>query len=371
VIPKLIRRRVLPHAALAALVAAAPADALPLRDAAAPAVTRLTVEMNGDLLIHGPVWLRASANAGGRGYDFAPMLRPIRRFVRGADLALCHVETPIGAGAPSGYPLFNAPAALAKAIRQTGWDSCDTASNHTLDRGQPGVDATLRALDRHGIRHTGSASSGRGARRITMLRAKGVTVAHLAYTTTTNGLPRPHWWSVNLARPRRIARDARRARRQGAQAVIVNLHWGTEYQHAPDALQLALARRLARIGAITAIVGQHAHVVQPIRRRGGTWVAFGAGNLLSNQTAACCPAASQDGVLVLLHLRVGPGGSRVERVRYVPTWVRHPDYAVLPVGPAYRHGRAPAADLLGSWRRTTGVIGRRPRLRPVPARLAR
>jgi poly-gamma-glutamate synthesis protein (capsule biosynthesis protein) len=204
-----------------------------------------------------------------------------------------------------------------------------------------------------------------------MLRAKGVKVAHLAYTTITNGLRRPRWWSLNLARPQRIVRDARRARRQGAQVVIVNLHWGTEYRHAPDALQRALARRLARVRAITAIVGQHAHVVQPIGRRNGKWIAFGAGNLLSNQTAACCPAASQDGVLVLLHLRVGPGGSRVERVRYVPTWVRHPDYAVLPVGPAYRHGRAPAAALRASWQRTTGVIGRRPNLRPVPRRLRR
>ena len=188
-----------------------------------------------------------------------------------------------------------------------------------------------------------------------MLRARGVKVAFLAYTQMTNGIPLPHPWSVNLASAGRILRDARRARRAGARVVIVNLHWGTEFRHAPDAFQTSLARRLGRSRAITAVVGQHAHVVQPIRRVGRTWVVYGTGNLLSNQTAACCPAATQDGMLVRLHLRVGPKRARVERVTYVPTWVRHPDYTILR---AARRGV--------SWRRTVSVVGRSRRVRPRP-----
>ena len=104
------------------------------------------------------------------------------------------------------------------------------------------------------------------------------------------------------------------------------------------------------------MVGQHAHVVQPIRRIGRLWVVFGAGNLLSNQTAACCPAASQDGMLVRLHLRVTPRRAHVERITYTPTWVRHPDYAVVH---AARSERA-------SWRRTVAVVGRSRRVSPPP-----
>ncbi len=352
----------------------------PMVQAAAPAAAhagrpmrrrpvRLTVEVDGDLLIHSPVFDRARALGGGHRYDFAPMLRQLRPWIRGADLALCHVETPMSRAAPTGYPRFNTPPALARAIRTTGWDACSTASNHSLDQGQAGVDATLRALDRAGVGHAGTAASARAGRRILMLRARGVKVAFLAYTVMTNGLPLPHPWSVDLARPRRIVRDARRARRQGARAVIVNLHWGTEYQHAPDALQLRLARRLERSRAVTAVVGQHVHVVQPIRRVAGRWVAFGTGNLLSNQTAACCPAASQDGMLVLLHLRVSGRRSWVERVDYVPVWVRHPDFVVLPVGRALRRHGSRAAELRASWARTVATVGRRRGLRPVPRRL--
>ena len=189
-----------------------------------------------------------------------------------------------------------------------------------------------------------------------MLDAKGVRVAYLAYTQMTNGIGLPHPWSVNLASARRITRDARRARRAGARVVIVNLHWGTEYRRAPDAFQTALARRLARAPAITAVVGQHAHVVQPIRRIDGKWIVFGTGNLLSNQTGACCPLETQDGMLVRLHLRVGAERERVDRISYTPTWVRHPDFTVLRAG---RTNRA-------SYRRTVAVAGRARHLRPLP-----
>jgi poly-gamma-glutamate capsule biosynthesis protein CapA/YwtB (metallophosphatase superfamily) len=321
----------------------------------APRTIRLTIGVSGDLLPHLPVVARARALAGGRGYDFRPLLRPIRRWVRRNSLAFCHVETPLTPAAPAGYPRFNSPPALARAVKATGFDACSTASNHSLDRGQTGIAATRRALTRAGVRHTGTFSSRRQQRRPLMLRARGVRVALLAYTQMTNGIPLPHPWSVNLASAGRILRDARRARRAGARAVIVNLHWGTEYRHAPDAFQRALARRLSRSRAITAVVGQHAHVVQPIRQVGPLWVVFGEGNLLSNQTAACCPAASQDGMLVRLHLRVGRT-ARVERITYTPTWVRHPDYAVVRARNAQR----------ASWRRTVATVGFSRHVRPLP-----
>jgi poly-gamma-glutamate capsule biosynthesis protein CapA/YwtB (metallophosphatase superfamily) len=332
-------------------------------------VRHLTIEVNGDLLIHSPIFDAARALAGGRGYDFAPMLRRVRPLIRRADLAFCHVETPMAPGPPSGYPRFRTPPALARAIRTTGWDACDTASNHSLDFGQAGIDATGRALRRAGVRHTGSFSSPRGRRRLLIMRRRGVKVAFLAYTAITNGLPLPHRWSLNLADPRRILRDARRARRAGAQVVLVNVHWGTEYRSSPDAYQRALARRLARSRLITAVVGQHVHVVQPIRRIAGRWVVFGEGNLLSNQTAACCPTASQDGMLVFLHVRVQGARAVVKRIDYVPTWVRHPDFTVLPVGRALGRRQADPALLRASWKRTAQVVGRTKRLRPVPRRL--
>lgn len=114
--------------------------------------------------------------------------------------------------APSGYPLFNTPAALARAIASTGWDACSTASNHTLDQGQFGVDATIAALDRAGVEHAGSYRSAQAQRRPAILTAKGLRVVFLSYTEHTNGIGLPAPWSVNLARAGRILAEARGVR---------------------------------------------------------------------------------------------------------------------------------------------------------------
>jgi poly-gamma-glutamate synthesis protein (capsule biosynthesis protein) len=329
---------------------------------------RLTVAATGDFLIHEPVWERAFADGGGRRYDFRRMLRFVRPIVQRADIGLCHAETPMSRRAPSGYPIFNTPRALAKAIKWAGYDVCSTASNHSLDQGQYGVDATGRALRRAGVAHTGSYSSAAAQNRSTMVTAKGVRVAFLAYTEMTNGIPLPHRWSVNIARPRRILADARRARRRGAQVVVVNLHWGNEYQAAPSRFQRRLARRLTRTGTITAVVGQGPHVVQPISRVNGRLVVFGEGNFVSNQTAACCPPATQDGLIAMLRIAVDEDEAEVSGVDYVPTWVRHPDYAVLPVGVALRRHLASRPVLRASRHRTIAVAGRARGVRPVSGR---
>ena len=314
---------------------------------------RLTVVATGDLLIHSQIYRRARTAGGG--YRFDPMFRYVRPYVRRADLALCHLETPLTSGRPSGYPRFATPYQLAAAIRGTGWDACSTASNHTLDRGRRGVAATLRFLDRAGVAHAGSARSRSEGRRITTLRSKGVKVAFLAYTQVTNGQPQRRRWSLNRAHARGILADARRARRAGARVVIVNVHWGDEFDDQPNARQLDLASRLTRSSAVTAVVGQHAHVVQQVRWMSGKPVVFGEGNLISNQTAACCAAASQDGMIARLRIAVGPHDARVTSARWIATWVRHPDFAVIPVLRGTREGWASGRLLRASYMRTRRV----------------
>jgi poly-gamma-glutamate capsule biosynthesis protein CapA/YwtB (metallophosphatase superfamily) len=330
---------------------------------------RLTVEVNGDILVHGPVWQRARADGHGH-YDFAPMFREIRPYVRSADLAICHIETPMSPRPPQGYPVFNTPPELARAIRQTGWQICDTASNHSVDQGQYGIDQTGLALDRAGVLHTGSFSSPAAQKRTLIVTVKGVKVAFLAYTEMTNGIPLPHPWSVNIASVSAVRRAARIARRRGAQVVIVNFHWGTEYQASPSRFQLATARALTADPDITAIVGQHVHVVQPIRRVNGKLVVFGEGQILSNQSAACCSVQTEDGMLVFLHITVNRKRAKLASVGYLPTWDRHPDYTVLPIGEALKRHQAPSALLRASYKRTTSVVGRIPHLLgPLPGRL--
>jgi poly-gamma-glutamate capsule biosynthesis protein CapA/YwtB (metallophosphatase superfamily) len=343
------------------------ARAEPRRPATATTPPRsFTLLASGDVLAHGSVQARARAYGArsGHPYDFRPMFAPIRPLVSAADLAVCHLETPLSASGRhlSGYPRFNAPPQLAAALRAAGYDACSVASNHAMDQGLRGVAGTLAVLDRAGLRHAGTARSP-GEARPRLLTVRRVRVALLSYSYGLNGfrLPRRRPWLVNLLDPGRILADARAARRAGSRFTVVFLHWGQEYRSTPTPAQRGLARRLLADPSVDLIVGHHAHVVQPIRHVNGKWVAFGMGNSLSAQSAACCPAATQDGLLLQVTVVEKAGRLVVGRIGYVPTWVEHPSYRILPVVKALaRRSSSPAtrAMLRASLRRTTAAVGR-------------
>jgi poly-gamma-glutamate capsule biosynthesis protein CapA/YwtB (metallophosphatase superfamily) len=257
-----------------------------------PGTACVTITMTGDVLLHQPLWAQAASDArarGASGYDFGPMLAGQRALVSSSDLAICHLETPLASptGPFRGYPSFSVPPQIAKALRDTGYDACTTASNHTLDAGAAGVDRTLAVLDAAGLRHTGSARSAREAARPLVFDVRGTQVALLAYTYGLNGIavPAGQPWRVNVIDVKRILRDARAARLAGADVVVVALHWGLEYQRSPTAEQRAVADELLADPDIDLVYGHHAHVVQPVQRLHGKWVVYGLGNAIAAQTS--------------------------------------------------------------------------------------
>jgi poly-gamma-glutamate synthesis protein (capsule biosynthesis protein) len=298
-----------------------------------------TLAATGDFLIHMPVQRRAAANAGGTGYSFTPMLTDVTPIISAADLALCHMETPVSADDTglSGYPVFNVPREIATAAAAAGYDGCSTASNHSIDKGAAGVTSTLDVLDGVGLKHAGTARSALEAVTPTVFDVQGVKVAHLSFAYGTNGIPIPAAtpWLVNLIDPAKILADAHAARDAGAEFVVVSLQWGNEYQSAPTPDQQALAAQLLSSPDVDLIVGSHVHVVQPIQRLGEKYVAYGVGNLLSNQGAPNTPTPSQDGMILQVFVTEQSDGTfRATKVDYTPTWVDRSTYLVTLATPA-------------------------------------
>ncbi|MGW4895328.1 CapA family protein [Kitasatospora sp. NPDC004240] len=267
-----------------------PTSPAPTTEASPSGPRAFTLLATGDVLPHTEIIRQAHTDAGGDGYDFGPMFADVKPLISGADLAICHMETVYGAdGGPfTGYPSFKSPPQIARALKDAGYTSCDTASNHTLDDGPAGIRRTLDAMDAVGLAHTGSARDEAEAGRPALLRAGGATVAQLAYTYGTNGIPLPEGrpWAVNLIDRGRILADARAARAGGADVVVVSVHWGTEWQDAPNEQQLTLARELSTgpdggRSDIDLILGTHAHIPQAYEKINGTWTVYGLGDQLA------------------------------------------------------------------------------------------
>ncbi len=331
---------------------------------------RFTLVATGDVLLHPALWRQAEADAGstGRGdLDFAPMLAPIRPLVEGADLALCHLETPLAkaSGPFLGYPLFSGPPQVVDGLDRTGYDACSTASNHTFDQGSAGIERTLDTLDAAGIAHTGSARTRAEATRTTIVDAAGVKVALLSYTYGFNARSYPGGdrWRANVIDVDRILAAAATARKHGAEVVVLSLHWGTEYVQRPSRQQRDLAPRLARSPDIDVIISHHAHVVEPVQRIGRTWVVYGLGNLLAWHSTPGDPNA--EGLLVRFTLTEGAStrGTRrfaVTKAEYAPIMVaRDTPIRVLDVRRALaqeKYGSSTRARLEQALARTTRVV---------------
>lgn len=329
--------------------------------------TTLSVVAAGDLFVPPDLTAQAAADAraaGKPGHDFSQILAAVAPTVRAADLAVCHVEQPLAPpeGPFTGWPTFSAPPQLADAAAEAGFDTCSTASNHTLDHGEEGVRRTLDNLDRVGLHHSGSARSEAEAAVPNVFSVRGVKVAQLAYTFSFNGIKRPpdKPWIANPIDVPTILRDAHAAKQAGAEIVILSMHWGwTEFQNAPDSDQINEATRLLASPDVDLIVGMHVHVVQPFEKIGDKWVAYGLGNLLCRFSDGT-PAKTQDSVVPrFTFTEVAPRTWRVTEVAVHPMFMAyHPQARLVDVAAA-SSGLAPDTGFAGALQRISEAVNMR------------
>ena len=328
-----------------------------------PRTARLA--FTGDLLPHGSVQ-RAGTAFVDEGWDFAPLYEEVRPIIEGADLAICHLETPISIDDTnlSGYPRFSAPRAFAQAALDVGYDGCSLASNHSYDRGAQGALDTITVLQEIGLPYAGQAASAEEDLAPVLYDANGITIAHISATYSLNGflMPSDRQYLVDLIEPDAILHEARIAKESGAEFVIVSMHWGAEYRHEPISSQNEWLEATLPSEYVDLIIGHHAHVVQPVDKVGDEWVVFGLGNFLSNQSANCCVAASQDGMIATVELLENDTGQiEAVGVHYIPTWVDRGDgYIIRVADPARTDLPESTIDQMGiTFDRTFDVVSSR------------
>ena len=289
----------------------------------------ISIVSSGDILLHERLWVQAKADGTDGNLDFYPQLADLEPVFSSADLALCHLETPLaelGVGY-EGYPTFNAPPQITDAITKLGFDMCGTASNHSLDQGFSGLIRTIETLDRAGIPHTGTAVSQAEASKPLVIDVKTenglVKVGILSYTYGFNGFERDadKLWSANLIDPGAIIAEAKLARSLGAEIVIAKMHWGNEYTAEPNDFQTSVAQELADSGQIDLIDGSHSHSVQPITQIGNTWVAYSHGNFVAAHREPT--TIKSEGLVTRWEfVESASGGFELSCMKEVPTLIR-------------------------------------------------
>lgn len=308
----------------------------------ADSIFKLSMLFAGDVMMHSPQ-LDAAYNSTDGQYYFDNSFRFVKPLVSNYDLAIANLETTLPGDNFSGYPQFGSPDNLAKSLADAGFDILATANNHSVDKGDKGIQRTIDIVEHYGMQHVGTYKDtvNRENEHPLILVRNGIKIALLNYTYGTNGLKVNKPYIVNPIDTALIHSDIKHARYFKPDFVIVYFHWGNEYQRQPSPDQRRIAEFTFENGA-DLIIGAHPHVIQPVEeityKRAGkkrTGVVFWSlGNYISNQRNQY-----QDGG-IMAHIELvkntKKGETTVANYAYIPAWVNKSsrttskDYFVLP-----------------------------------------
>ena len=283
----------------------------------------------GDAMQH-QAQLDKAKEIGKKSYYYSDCFSLIAPQIQAADYAVCNLEVPLGGGPSySGYPCFSAPDSFAESLKDAGFDMMLTANNHCLDRRGKAAKRTLDALDSLNIDHIGTYHS--KAERDSLVPfikdINGFKIAFLNYTYGTNGIMPDAGIEVAYIDKDKIKKEIDLSRLNGAEIVIVTMHWGIEYVLLENNVQRDLADYLIECGA-DIIIGGHPHVVQPMKvvynnsEDKYVLVVYSLGNFISNMKTA----DTRGGAMVWTTLkRDSMGKAKFDKAQYQLLFAAKPE----------------------------------------------
>jgi len=288
---------------LSRLICWLPAALLALASCASPTAPPLAVRVSvvGDVLL-------ARAVPAALARDSAALRRTARQLWADSHYVIGNLECPL---TDTAHParksfVFQGNPRWAAWLRLLGFTHLSLANNHTLDQHLPGLRATSRALRRARLGQLGYQPDSLAGCLPTVLGADS-SMAVFAYSTLTQGIA-----GEGCVCGRDFAALCERVATYKTlfpeRAVLVYLHWGTEYAAQPSAGQRQQAHDLLDAGA-AAVVGAHPHVVQPVEFYRGRPIVYSLGNFLFDQRGGATALAAQadfdvrDGTVVATYLR--------------------------------------------------------------------
>ncbi len=241
------------------------------------AKVEVSISMVGDVLMHNPTLKSGLQEDGSYNYDH--LFKNVKKHMENTDISLANQEVILGGTdlGISAYPAFNAPQELGDSLVQSGFNTILHATNHTLDKGEKGVDSALTYWkEKHPETAVlGIHESQEDRDQIYIFEKKGFKIAILNYTYGVNGnrIPEDRPYIVDLMDKSQMEKDIQKAN-ELADYVIVCPHWGTEYVFEATDEQKEWTDFFLKQG-VDLVIGTHPHVIEPVE-----WVEDGENKML-------------------------------------------------------------------------------------------
>jgi poly-gamma-glutamate synthesis protein (capsule biosynthesis protein) len=309
----------------------------------------------GDILMHMGVVNSGEQSDGS--YVFDNIFTQVKKLVKKFDYAVANLETTLagpdyvhytGDVGYSGFPGFNTPDEIVDGLKNAGFDMILTANNHSYDTRHQGFVRTQQVMLDKGMDYTGTILN-TGDKNYIIKELNGVKVGMICYTYSTsnsddkvevNDIPmrddskliNAFSYSDLSAFYSRLQGQMDEMKDAGAEATVIFIHWGTEYQTSPNSSQKKIAQKLCDMG-FDAIVGNHPHMVQPVQLLENskdsskkTVCIYSLGNAVSNQRlgniSSVSTAHTEDGALFgITFAKYADGTVILQEVELTPIWV--------------------------------------------------
>ncbi len=291
-----------------------------------PVVRTATMAVVGDIMVHDYQYNEAYDPKTGE-YDFMHNFQDVKRYFEGYDLVIGNLELTFGGpDRPyASFPCFNTPDSFLDALHDAGFTLLTTANNHSMDTGKAGLIRTLDKLDEYGIDHFGTYRSQEERDTIYYRDVNGIRFAFLSYTYSTNGIPVPDSYLVNLIDEDIMVQDIQKAR-ENADVVVVMPHMGNEYETFTRDIFVKWADLMFEAGA-DIVLASHPHVLQRMEYRSldhgdgehDGFIIYSLGNFISSQTT---PPRNASIVLHLTVEQIADAPPSVKEVSFVPIWTQ-------------------------------------------------
>lgn len=323
----------------------------PTAEPPAAKISTATIGAVGDILMHDAV-IRSGYDRESGSYIFDYIFEHFSKVVSQLDYAVADLEGTLcaednGYGYSGRITCFNCPDSIVDALKNAGFDMLLTANNHSYDTRSIGLIRTQQIITEKGLDYIGTRMAPEDKNYL-ITDVNGIKIGMINYSFNTNvrkdgsvslnGIPvtiedsklvnsfnyyyLPEFYS-------QLEGDIAAMRDDGAESIVLYIHWGHEYQIVESRVQNEMAQAICNLG-VDVIVGNHVHVPQPVElltnendESKKTLCIYSTGNSVSAmRRGGDHPVQVEDGLMfTFTFAKYSDGTVLVEHAEVIPTWV--------------------------------------------------
>lgn len=241
-------------------------------------INQAPIEKSVAFLFFGDIMLDRNVGAKIAKNGVAPLLDQLageeKRFFMGSDIISANLEGAVTDNGQHYPPVASNDFAFSPEVvgelKKYNFNFFNIANNHLTDQGNKGVEETTKNLTNLGVNFSGCSDAQTGECSGKVIEINGVKVAMLGFSMV--------YHAFDLEEAKKIISDYKKQ----ADLVVINIHWGVEYEHKYNTTQSIIAHALSDSGA-DLIIGHHPHVVQGLEIYNNKPIFYSLGNFIFDQ----------------------------------------------------------------------------------------